>query len=541
MKHWMRKIQVFLRDHWIVVAAVVISLILVVMSTVGIMLVDSYQRISLLASMPLWILVMLISGAITAFIYVMVMFGYMSSMRKTQIRGAKVDVHFSDVLGIEESKEEAWEVVQLIKDHTLLTKIGGKILRGILMIGPPGCGKTYLAKAIATECGIPFMSLAASEFVEVFVGVGASRVRKLFKNARRLAYSHGGCIVFIDEIDAVGRSRTFSWMGGQETNSTLNQLLVEMDGLTEQGENVIVIAATNAEEATLDVALLRPGRFDRKIYIDRPNLEGREQLFAYYLKKVKTDETINVGSLARKAVYKSPADIENIVKEAALIATRKRKETVGQKEISEAIERIELGVKHKKKLTPREREMTAYHEAGHLITTYILHPNNDVFKASIIARIGTLGVVHPQPREEIFSPDMDKYLADIKVSLSGYVAEKLRFGVTTSGVQSDFKQAMYWAHKIVWQWGMGLSGHIGDYTVIPAEQLSEDIKQRLNEETNQILKKCAKDVETLLKKERVLLERFVKELLEKDELDYDEIEAIFKEFGKNSDHKGILA
>jgi cell division protease FtsH len=452
-------------------------------------------------------------------------------------------VKFSDVIGIDEAKEECWEVVQLIKDHARLKKIGGKILRGILMMGPPGCGKTYLAKAIATEAGLPFLSMAASEFNEIFVGVGASRVRQLFKKAARMAYGFGGCIVFIDELDAMGHRRTFSQFGSGEGNTTQNQLLVAMDGLGEKTENIVVIGATNAAEDVLDPALLRPGRFDRKVYIKKPNLEGREALFKFYLGKVKHEASVDCKRLARKAVDKSPADIENIVKESALIATRNKRDSVTLKDISEAIERIELGVKQKLTINVKEREMTAYHETGHLIVTYLLHPRDDVFKASIIPRKMSLGVVHPTPIEEWHLNDRESMLAEIKVCVASYVAEKIKFGTTTTGVGggpgSDFYQATNYANAMVWKYGMGPSGLVGDYTVAP-QLLSEEMKTRLNQDVDKILKDCMAEVDTLLRKEKDIFERFAHELLQKNELDYDEIEAIFMEYGKANPRRAHL-
>ncbi len=530
-------------DHWVKAAIIFAAVILVIASIWGMASLESYYRNITLAQLPLQILMVIINSVIFVYMYMMVFQSGFSKMGKKNIKGSAVNIKFSDVIGIDEAKEECWEVVQLIKDHARLKKIGGRILRGILMMGPPGCGKTYLAKAIATEAGLPFLSMAASEFNEIFVGVGASRVRQLFKKAQRLAYGYGGCIVFIDELDAMGSRRTFSQFGSGEGNTTQNQLLVAMDGLSDKSENIIVIGATNAGEDILDPALLRPGRFDRKVYIKKPNLEGREALFRYYLSKVKYEAALDCKRLARKAVDKSPADIENIVKESALIATRNKKDVVGLRDISEAIERIELGMKQKLTVNAREREMTAYHETGHLITTYLSHPRDDVFKASIIPRKSSLGVVHPTSIEEWHGRDRETLFADIKICLAGYVAEKIKFNTTTTGVTSDFKQAMHLAHFMVWVLGMGSSGLIGDYTIYKdgnALLLSEDVKMRLNQDVDKILKDCMIEVETLLRKEKDLFERFAHELLTKQELDYDEIEAIFAEFGKVNPRRSYL-
>ncbi len=519
-------------NHRTKILIILAIIAIVALSIYGLASLESYYRNITLASIPIQIVMVILNSVIFVYMYMALFRGGFTKTDKKDVRAHEVNVKFSDVVGIDEAKEECWEVVQLIKDHTKLKKIGGKILRGLLMIGPPGCGKTYLAKAIATEAGFPFLSMAASEFNEVFVGVGSSRVRTLFKKARSLAYGFGGCIIFIDELDAIGRNRTFNQFGGSETNTTQNQLLVEMDGVSSAAHNIIVIGATNASEEALDPALLRPGRFDRKVYIIKPGLEGREAIFKYYLSKVKHEASIDAARLARKAVDKTPAEIENIVKEAALIATRNKKEAIGMKEISEAIERIELGMKQKRQMNDREREMTAYHETGHLIVTYLLHPRNDVFKASIIPRKESLGVVHPTPVEEWYCQDRESYLATINTYIAGYAAEKYKFGVTTNGVASDFRAAMAIAHNMVWRFGMGPSGFVGDYTVIPNEQLSEETKTRLDSDTNAIIKDCVSQVESLLKKENEIFERFARELLQKNELEYDEIEAIFNEYGK---------
>lgn len=533
MSNYYRRLKMHYLNHRVKLYIVLASIILVALAIWGMASLESYYRNITLATMPLQMLMVAVNAVIFVYLYMIVLRGGFAKIDQKTIKGSDVNIRFSDVVGIDEAKEEAWEVVQLIKDHSRIKRIGGRILRGILMIGPPGCGKTYLAKAIATEAGLPFLSMSASEFVEIFVGVGASRVRSLFKKARSLAYGFGGCIVFIDELDAMGRNRVFNQFGGgSETNSTQNQLLVEMDGLESQQQSVIVIGATNAQEDVLDPALLRPGRFDRKVYITRPGLEGREKLFQYYLGKVKHEASIDISHLARKAVGKSPAEIESIIKESALIATRNGKEMVSYKEITEAIERIELGVKNKIKMQDSEKEMTAYHEAGHLLAIYFLHPTDDVFKASIIPRKSSLGVVHHQPREEYFSHDRDKLLADIKCAVAGYAAEKVKKGVTTTGVSADFTNAMKVAHFMVWKLGMGPSGLIGDFTSIPEHELSDTIKTKLNQDTNQILKECIDQVEDLLKRESVVFDRFAHELLVRQELEFDEIEAIFAEYGK---------
>jgi cell division protease FtsH len=538
-----KRVRMWMKSRIVMLSIITGTYVLIRLSIWGLMSLESFYQKITLATMPIQLIMVALNATIFVLMYTVFLQGGMAKISKSKIKGNLVDVKWSDVIGMEDVKEEAKEVVQLVRDRARVKKIGGKILRGIMMFGPPGCGKTYLAKAIATETGLPFLAMSGSEFVEIFVGVGASRVRKLFKQARELAEAHGGCIIFIDELDAIARKRVFSAFGGtEETNSTQNQLLAEMDGLSElkdkKGEpspaqNVIVIGATNAPESNIDQALLRPGRFDRKLYIDKPRLEDREKLFAYYLGKVQHDPSIDVGRLARKAVYKSPADIENIVKEAALIATRSGRDTIRLDDISEAIERVDMGMKHKRTMQPLEREMVAYHESGHLIVLYILHPIDDVFKASIASRRDTLGVVYHQPREEVFTHNKDRLMADIKVALGGYVAEKMRFGTTSDGVAADFRQAMIVAHNMVWRFGMGDAEYLGDYTAIPETQLSDKVKEMLNEEVDKIFRACLKDVEALLTKEKLLLERFVKELLEKEELDYDEIENIFNEYGKS--------
>jgi cell division protease FtsH len=454
---------------------------------------------------------------------------------KKAVSGGDIGITWNDVIGMDEAKQEALEIVSLITDRASLQRIGGKILKGILMLGPPGCGKTYLAKAIATEAKLPFISMSGSEFVEMFVGVGAGRVRSLFKRAQQLAELEGGCIIFIDEIDAVGAQRSMDrgfGGGSTEHNTTLNQLLVEMDGLKDKDYNIVLIGATNAPETYLDPALLRPGRFDRKVIVDKPNLEDRQKLFAYYLKKVKYNSTdVKIDRLARITVGQTPADISNIVREAALITVRNQNESISMKEIDEARERIALGIKRRVKLSEKEKWQTAYHESGHAIITYLLAPSKDVFKITITPRGPTGGATWIPEREDTFIEDSDNLLSKIKICLGSYAAEKIKYNATTTGVYGDFSSAMHHAHSMVWVCGMGKSGFLGNWEI--ADKISEDVKAKLDADVQEILNRCLMEVTGLLKKEEPLLDRLAKELVAKDELNYDEIEAIFKEFGKS--------
>jgi cell division protease FtsH len=536
-----RRWKMFWMNNWLWILIVGFIVGLIIATIYGLSKLESFYRTMTLANIPLQLMFACVSALIFVFLYSTVLMGRMGKLgKKNRIRLDDVKIHFKDVIGLENAKKEAMEVVQLLKDRAKLKAIGGNIIKGLLMVGPPGTGKTLLAKAIATESGVPFLSISGSEFVEVFVGVGASRVRQLFKQARQLAYGHGACIIFIDELDVIGRGRHFnSFGGGEETNSTQNQLLVEMDGLGEKAQNVVVVGATNAAEGVLDKALLRPGRFDRKIYIDLPNLNERVDLFRYYLKKIQHDAFMDIGRLGRRCVGKSPADIMNITKEAGLIATRNKRTKVEYKDITEALERIDLGIAHPLSMSEKERETTAYHESGHLLALYTLHPTDDVFKASIIHRGGALGVVYHSPREEQHTSNRDRMLADIKVSLGGYMGEKIKYGVTSNGVSSDFAHAMSLAHTMVWRLGMGRNGFVGDYTMIPESQLSESIKEKLNAETYEILNGCAKDVEEFLRAEWTVVDRFAQELLKRNELEFDDIHAIFAEFGKARDQVPI--
>ncbi|MCX5782476.1 MAG: AAA family ATPase [Elusimicrobia bacterium] len=534
-----RKWRVFWKNHWVMVLIIVSVVLLIFFSIWGLMSLESFYRKLTVSTLPIQLLMTALNAFVFVYMYMTVFRGGFGSMQKTKVHTKDIEVRFKDVIGLEGAKKEAMEVVKLLRDRVQVKKIGGKIVKGILLIGPPGCGKTLLAKAIATEAKMPFLSMSGSEFVEIFVGVGASRVRKLFKKAREYAYSEGACIVFIDEIEVIGRGRTFSYLGGgEETNSTQNQLLVEIDGLESKGHNVIVIGATNAKEEVLDKALLRPGRFDRKIYVGLPNLKERDDIFKYYMANVKYDPSIEISRLARKTVYKSPADIENIIKESALIATRNGREIIAFADLSEAMDRIDLGLETHIMMSPIEREQTAFHEAGHAIALYFLHPTDDVFKATIKSRGPALGMVTHHPREELHTHSRNKLMADIKVSLAGYITEKLKYGNTTSGVSGDFQNATAIAHAMVWKYGMGLGSMVGDFTVIPDQELSNSLKEKLNDETVQILNDCLAQVEKFLKHEWDLVEALGEKLIKEEEVDYDGIVELFKVMGRDKDASG---
>ncbi len=545
-----KKIKLFLSMYWMRIliisgiAALAISLIFFIASGIKAWKdADPYLRQSQMAMAPIQLYMQLVMSVFFGMIYTLMWYWLMfkrgassfTHTKKKSVSGEEINITWNDVIGMDEAKEEALEIVNLIKDRAQLQRIGGRILRGLLMLGPPGCGKTYLAKAIATEAKIPFIAMSGSEFVEMFVGVGAGRIRSLFKTARNLSEFQGGCIIFIDELDALGARRGLDagFGGTSEHNQTLNQLLVEMDGLKEKDSNIVIIGATNAPQDILDPALMRPGRFDRKLYVDRPNLEDRAKLFAYYLKTVQYDpNNVKIDRLAKISVGQTPADIYNIIREAALITVRNKKQFITMKEIDDARERIALGIKRRFKYSPEEKLHTAYHEAGHAIVTYLLVPKKDVFKITITPRGHTGGVTWVPEREEVFIEDKKKLLDDIKISLGSYAAERIKIGHTTSGVGGDFRSAFSIAHDMVWRVGMGKSGLIGDFHAITSNYISEETKARLDGDVQDILNTCLKEVEELLKKEEAIIERLAKELVAKEELNYDEIEAIFKEFGK---------
>ncbi len=365
-------------------------------------------------------------------------------------------ITFKDVAGVEEAKQECEEIVAFLRDHKKFQEIGARIPKGVLLIGPPGTGKTLLARAIAGEAGVPFFTISGSDFVEMFVGVGASRVRDLFENAKK----NSPCIIFIDEIDAVGRHRGAGIGGGHdEREQTLNQLLVEMDGF-EANEAVIVIAATNRPDV-LDPALLRPGRFDRRVTVGLPDVRGRKEILTVHMKKIKHVENINTERVALGTPGFSGADLENLCNEAALIAARNNMKLVTEKDFEYAKDKILMGPERKSAFLPKDTiRMTAYHEAGHALVSFFLKSKENVHKITVIPRGQALGITAYLPKEDIFSYSREDLLTKIAFAMGGRAAEEIKFSQFTTGASNDIQQATEIARRMVCQFGMSRLGPI---------------------------------------------------------------------------------
>lgn len=476
--------------------------------------------LDMLTQFAVTLVMIVLYALIFSLVYAKVMGGMFSRSKFKPNRETNGNVRFADVLGIEEAKREAREVVTFLKNGAEFERIGAKIPQGILLVGPPGTGKTLLAKAIANEAGVPFYSLSGADFVEVFVGVGASRIRSLYKKARK----HPAAIVFIDEIDALGRSRSSNQFGGQEGNNTLNQFLVELDGFG-RGSNVITIGATNFEES-LDPALLRPGRFDRKIHIGLPDVKGREALLRHYASKVRMERGVDLNSLAHAAISMSGADLASIVNEASILAVRESRKAVCHEDLSRAIERLGLGLENASRvLGVHEKRIVAYHEAGHAITNLMLQPKKRLHKMSIIPTgRHALGYTWAVEQEDRYLATKEEYLAELAVLMGGRVAEELIFGKVTSGAHSDLKRGTKIAELLVWELGMGEGAPL-NYKDLSC---SEKTKERLDHAVAAILAEAYTEARRVLIEQREGLERLAQGLLVHEVLYEHDVKAILE-------------
>lgn len=444
-----------------------------------------------------------------------------------------VRITFRDVAGIDEAVEELEETVEFLTNPEKFQKIGGKIPKGVLLLGPPGTGKTLVAKAIAGEAKVPFFSISGADFVEMFVGVGAARVRDLFEQAKKNA----PCIVFIDEIDAVGRSRGAGLGGGHdEREQTLNQLLVEMDGFTST-DNVILIAATNRPDV-LDNALLRPGRFDRQITIDKPDIRGREGILAIHTRNTPLAQDVDISILAKSTPGFSGADLANLVNEAALLAARNSKELITAEDFEQARDKVMMGPERKSLfLSEEQKKLTAYHEAGHVLVAANTDGADPIHKVTIIPRGRSLGLTAYLPIEDRYTQSRQYLLAMITYALGGRVAEELMFNEITTGAANDIERATDLARRMIRQWGM--SDRLGpinygdshkevflgkDYSHV--REYSEETAMQIDNEVRTIIMGCMEDAKKILTDKKELLHRLAETLIEKETLNADEITAI---------------
>ncbi len=453
--------------------------------------------------------------------------------------GDKPTVTFADVAGVDEAKQELQEVVEFLKEPDKFTALGARIPKGVLLVGPPGTGKTLMARAVAGEANVPFFSISGSEFVEMFVGVGASRVRDLFDTAKR----NSPCIVFVDEIDAVGRHRG-AGLGGShdEREQTLNQILVEMDGF-DTDTNVIIVAATNRPDI-LDPALLRPGRFDRRVILDRPDMNGRKQILGVHTKGKPVAEEVDLGVLAKQTPGFSGADIENLVNEAAILAARRNKKAVGMGELQESIEKVIAGPERKSRLISEdEKRVIAYHEAGHALVMRMLPNCDPVYKVSIISRGMALGFTMHLPEDDRYLQRRSKFMDDLSGVLGGRVAEELVFNDITTGAANDLERATDVARAMVTRYGM--SDKLGPRTFGAREELvflgkeiseqrnySEEVAEEIDDEVKRIISASYNRAKEILTTYRSKLDAVADRLIHEETIEGAEFEAMFAETPK---------
>ncbi len=456
----------------------------------------------------------------------------------TLISSDNMKVTYADVAGVDEAKEELQEAVEFLRDPKKFQRLGGKIPKGILLLGPPGCGKTLLAKAVAGEAGVPFLSISGSDFVEMFVGVGASRVRDLFEQAKRVAKQHGkGAIIFIDEIDAVGRQR-FAGIGGghDEREQTLNALLVQMDGFNTQ-EGVILIAATNRPDV-LDPALLRPGRFDRHIVVNLPDIVGREAILKVHTRKITLDPKVDLKLIARQTSMFSGADLANLCNEAALLAARKNKESVERTDMEAAIERVIMGPEKKSRImSKREKELTAFHEAGHALLSLLVPEVDPMSKVSIIPRGLAGGYTLIPPTEDKRYRTKRELLGELVVVLGGRASEEINFGDITTGAVHDLEVATTTAKQMVCNYGM--SDRVGTVSLgrshgpiflgrdlVEEKDYSEDTAKIIDQEVKKIVDEAYLRAKSELEKNKERIRILATTLLEKEVLDVEEVKKL---------------
>ncbi|WP_395648961.1 ATP-dependent zinc metalloprotease FtsH [Thermomonas sp.] len=442
----------------------------------------------------------------------------------------QIKVTFADVAGCDEAKDEVSELVEFLRDPSRFTKLGGKIPRGVLMVGPPGTGKTLLARAIAGEAKVPFFSISGSDFVEMFVGVGASRVRDMFETAKK----HAPCIIFIDEIDAVGRHRGSGMGGGHdEREQTLNQMLVEMDGF-EGGEGVIVIAATNRPDV-LDKALLRPGRFDRQVMVGLPDIKGREQILKVHMRKVPLHDNVRADLLARGTPGFSGADLANLVNEAALFAARRNKQQVDMRDFEDAKDKIYMGPERRSMVMREdERRNTAYHESGHAVVAMSLPKADPVHKVTIMPRGWALGVTWQLPEHDHISKYKDRMLEELAILFGGRIAEEIFVGQMSTGASNDFERATQLARGMVTKYGM--SDVMGTMVYADAEAgygmhsktISEATQQKVDAEIRRILDAQYTVARDILESKRDVVEAMAAALLEWETIDAEQVKALME-------------